>query len=225
MTSLGIRRLAGSRPYAAMAAGAAIALAVGGTGFAVAAITLPVSGGNIHACYAARSGALRVLTGGAPRCHSFEHPISWTQSGGIADAYTKTFSNTGTSLNDTSFTTVATLHVRPGKYLVTLTGEVIADGPNALDWVNCVLRNSRGTLIGAGFSTIPFDSSAGFGGENMAVTGSTSIGGAITARCFDQASQASIGDISLMATPVSKITAQSGHAVPASIPMRLPSGG
>lgn len=225
MTSFSLRRLARSRPYVAVAAGAVAALALGGTGFAVAAVALPVSGGNIQACYVARTGALRVLTSGSPRCHSFEHPISWTQVGGIANAYTKIFANTGTSLKDTSFVTVATLHVGPGRYLVTLTGEVVTNGPNTLDWVNCVLRNARGTLIGAGFSTIPFDSSAGFGGENMAVNGSTSIGGAITASCFDQASQATIGDISLTATPVSKLTVQSGHAAPASIPMRLPSAG
>ena len=204
MKSFSLRHLATSRPYVAVTAGAVIALALGGTGFAVAASTLPVSGGNIHACYSARTGGLRVLTSHSPRCHSGEHSLSWTQSG-LGNAYTTTPSTVAIALT-TSLTTVATLHVPPGKYLVTFTAEVFATGPNAFDWVNCILRDSRGHVISAGFSTIPFDSSAGFGGENMAANGPTSRGGAITARCFDQASQASVELISLEATPVSKLT-------------------
>lgn len=86
------------------------------------------------------------------------------------------------------------------------TAEAFVTGPNAVDWVNCILRDSRGHVISAGLSTIPFDSSAGFGAENMAANGPASRGGAITARCFDQASQAALELISLEATPVSKLT-------------------
>jgi hypothetical protein len=203
MTSFSLRRLARSRPYVAVAVGAVIALALGGTAFAVAAITVPVSGGNIHACYSARSGALRVLTSSSPRCRSGEHTISWTQSS-LGHAYTTRPSTTAITLT-TSLKTVATLKVPPGNYLVTFTAEVFATGPNALDWVNCIIRDSRGAVISAGFSTIPFDGSAGFGAENMAANGPTSRGGAITARCFDQASQAAIELISLEATPVNKL--------------------
>jgi hypothetical protein len=204
MKSFNPRHLATSRPYVAVTAGAVIALALGGTGFAIASSTAPVSGGNIQACYSARTGALRVLTSHSPRCHSGEHPISWTQSN-LGNAYTTTPSTSAITLT-TSPKTIATLHVPPGKYLVTFTAEVFATGPNALDWVNCILRDSRGRIISAGLSTIPFDSSAGFGAENMAANGPTSRAGAITARCFDQASQAAVELISLEATPVSKLT-------------------
>jgi hypothetical protein len=204
MKAFNLRRLAASRPYVAVTAGAVIALALGGTGFAIAAGTLPVSGGNIHACYSARTGALRVLTSRTPRCRSGEHPISWTQSS-LGNAFSTTPSTTAITLT-TSPKTVATLHVPAGKYLVTLTAEVFNTGPNALDWVNCILRDSRGHVISAGLSTIPFDSSAGFGAENMAANGPTSRAGAITANCFDQAGQAAVELISLEATPVNKLT-------------------
>jgi hypothetical protein len=203
MKSLNPRHLAASRPWVAVTAGAVIALALGGTGYAVVARTLPVSAGNIQACYSARTGALRVLTSHSPRCHSGEHPISWTQSS-LGNAYTTTPSTKSVTLT-TAPKTVATLHVPAGKYLVTFTAEAFATGPNALDWVNCILRDSRGHVISAGFSTIPFDNSAGFGAENMAANGPTSGAGAITARCFDQSSQAAVELISLEATPVSKL--------------------
>ncbi len=204
MTSFNLRRLATSRPYVAVTAGAVIALALGGTAFAVAVSTSPVSGGNIHACYSARTGALRALTSRSARCHSGEKPISWTQSS-LGNAYTTTPSTAAITLT-TSPKTVATLHVPPGHYLVTFAAEAFATGPNALDWVNCILRDSRGHIISAGLSTIPFDSTAGFGAENMAANGPTSSPGAISASCFDQASQAAIELISLEATPVNKLT-------------------
>lgn len=56
---------------------AALALGLSVSGFAVAAI--PDKKGSIHACYAKRGGAVRVISG--TRCRRTEHRLAWSVRG------------------------------------------------------------------------------------------------------------------------------------------------
>jgi hypothetical protein len=63
------------RRLAAVAVGLVLTLAGGGAALA----TIP-DGGTINACYATKSGAVRVIDASSAQCKSTESPLSWNQT-------------------------------------------------------------------------------------------------------------------------------------------------
>jgi hypothetical protein len=72
-----MRRIRIRRRYAAFAA-ILLAVAAGG---GIAYATIPDSNGVIHGCYAARSGALRIIDDAAQTCGKSETAIDWNRTG------------------------------------------------------------------------------------------------------------------------------------------------
>src|SRR5436190_23771855 len=65
--------------FSNVTAAAALAVALTGGAFAVAAI--PAASGTINACFATKTGAIRVVDSAKPKCKKGEKAIAWNQKG------------------------------------------------------------------------------------------------------------------------------------------------
>jgi len=122
--------------------GIAAALALGS--FALAAIP---DNGVIHGCYKKDTGALRVYdsaTNSPKACNDKEVALDWNQSNSGSNAYSLDRSNKAVPGTST-WTTVATRTIPPGKYVVSAKLYLTADGLNIpATAVSCGLGVSGG---------------------------------------------------------------------------------
>lgn len=216
------------RPKVAFAAAgsAAVLLAAGGTALAVTPGTAAVAHGQVQGCYSRSSGALRVLTAHAPHCKASEKAISWPQS---VNGYASTFKfNAVDKFLTIKLEPVAVLKLAPGSsYIVSASTNLESEGPDAFDWAQCEFLDGTKTVIGFGITTIPFDSSAGFGVSTLSSTAYSPDGGIITMKCSDQHAEAIAFNWDLTAVQVTHLTLgpEMSGAAPRGTTLKLPSAG
>jgi len=182
-----------SRRHIIVAILGAVALTVGGS---VAWATIPDSNGVIHGCYKKKGGALRVVNG--TTCKAKEKPISWNSAGpGGGVAYiARQPANTTVALTNFANTTVTSLSVPAGTYIVNAKVSINNSGASAAD-ANCKL--STGDTVHAavaasgGGAALPLLDSAAF-----------SSGGTIVLTCNTLKGIAFAGVIA--ATPVQAVS-------------------
>jgi hypothetical protein len=225
----GSRHWVRSKVFLAAAGTTAILLAAGGTALAVTAGSVPVSHGQVEGCYTRTSGALRVLTPHAAHCKSGEKAISWPQKQNSINGYASTFKfKTGKNLT-TSLESVTAIKLASGSsYIVSATADLETFSQTSpFDWAQCEVLDGKVAVIGFALTTIPYDSSFGFGFSTLAANGYSANGGVITLKCSDQANQAILFDWELTATQVNRLTLgpNTTGAAPRGATVRLPSAG
>jgi hypothetical protein len=204
----GSRHWVRSKVFLAAAGTAAILLAAGGTALAVTAGSVPVSKGQVEGCYARTSGALRVLTPHAAHCKPGEKGISWPQKQSSINGYASTFKyNIGTQLTTTLKPIVTLKLPRGSSYMLSATADLETFGQTQpFDWAQCEFFDGTTTKIGFALTTIPYDSSFGYGFSTLASTAYSPNGGTITMKCSDELGQAIIFSEALTATQVNHLT-------------------
>ena len=190
---------------AALAAGAIPAIA--------AATTTAVT---YYACVTNSTGAIKIV-GKATVCGTGQHKISWNNVGpqgpaGVVSGYID--NSSGASLTNTSLTTVGTLPLPAGKFLITAKVDaLLGSSNNGDDVVSCDLGDSNGnTLDTTGVTLIPaLDNSAGYG---MTLLGATTLtaSGHVRVVCANGTGSGGAAAISVVITavPVAKITQSFG---------------
>jgi hypothetical protein len=210
------------RPRLLLQAGALAGVAV----LAGAAIPALASGGSApvtyYACVTNSTGALKIVSK-ATKCHTGQHKISWNNVGprgltgarGAAGLVRGYIDNSGgADLTNSSLTTVGTLHLPAGKFLVTAKVDAgIGSSNNGDDVVSCDVTDSNGnTLDTTGVTLIPgLDGAAGLG---MTMLGATTLtaAGYVRVLCANGTGPGggSAGSVVITAVPVAKIVQSFG---------------
>jgi hypothetical protein len=200
-------RIAGALAAAALAAAAIPAIA--------AATTSTVT---FFACVTNSTGAIKIV-GKATACGTGQHKISWNNTGprgpqgpaGVVNGFID--NSSGASLTN-GLTTVGTLPLRAGKFLITAKVDALLGSPNnGNDVVSCDLVDSNGnTLDTTGVTLIPgLSNSAGYG---MTLLGATTLtaSGHVQVLCANGTGSGGADAISVVITavPVAKVTQSFG---------------
>jgi hypothetical protein len=201
-------RIAGALAAAALAAGAIPAIA--------AATTSTVT---FFACVTNSTGAIKIV-GKATTCGTGQHKISWNNAGprgpqgpaGVTNGFID--NSSGASLTNTGLTTVGTLPLQAGKFLITAKVDALLPSPNhGNDVVSCDLTDSNGsTLDTTGVTLLPgLSNSAGYG---MTMLGDTTLtaSGHVQVLCANGTGPGGADAISVVITavPVAKVTQSFG---------------
>jgi hypothetical protein len=228
MFRLGSRHWIRPKVLFAAAGTAAVLLAAGGTALAVTPGSTAVSHGQVNGCYARASGALRVLTAHAPHCKPSEKAISWPQTPNSISGLASTFKfKIGKALT-TSLEPVTALKLAPGSYIVSATADLeTVSQTSPFDWAQCEVLDGKVAVIGFALTTIPYDSSFGFGFSTLAANAYSAHGGVITLKCSDESDQAILFDWELTATQVNRLALgpNTTGAAPHGTAVKLPSAG
>jgi len=219
---------------------AGIALVAGSTA-AYAAIATPIdSSGVIHACYyPATAGSHKVvLQNVGTRCPRGTTAIKWNQKGpagpvgaagpqgppgpqgatgpegpqgppGVVNGYANSFGS-NVSLG-VGFTTVDTLALPAGSFLVTAKTVPNSNLLTAADVVTCALTDGSGALIDQSYTLLEPGFSPNFDIQTVALAGWTSTGGTIAVECEDTLSEAQSGASVITAVPVVSVSAAPRH--------------
>jgi hypothetical protein len=200
-------------------AGAALALAAGSTA-AYAAIATPIdSSGVIHGCYYPATGGSHkvVLQDVGTRCPSGTTAIKWNQQGppgpqgppGVVHGYATSFGS-NVSLG-AGFTTVATLAVPAGNFLVTAKTVPNSNLLTARDLVTCALTDGSGAVIDQSYTLLAPAGASTFDIQTIALAGGTTTGGTIALECEDNLTEAQTGASVITAVPVVAVSAAPRH--------------
>jgi len=229
-----------------------IALTAGAIPAVAAATNTPTV---YHACVTNATGAVKIVSATAT-CGTGQHKISWNSLGpagpagtqgpqgpqgatgpqgpqgspGVTTGYSSFNSNfvqLPAGIFNTTF--VGSLSLPSGTFLVNVTA--IASGwLTTPDSVGCFLWDGAGgyPLDSGAASLVPDTSDSGLAEGNIAITMPTTNGGNMELGCTDQHGEASVGSVSITATPVSTLQAsglaarstRSGHHA-----LLLPRGG
>jgi hypothetical protein len=196
-------------------AGAALALAAGSTA-AYATIATPIdSSGVIHACYYPATGGSHkvVLQDVGTRCPSGTTAIKWNQTGppgpqgppGVVKGYVSSFGS-NVSLG-VGFTTVDTLAIPAGSFLVTAKTVPNSNVLTGNDVVTCSLADGSGAVIDNSYTLLRGAGASNFDIQTVALAGFTTTGGTMTLECEDSLSQAQTGASVITAVPVASVNA------------------
>ena len=214
---------------------------------AVAAVTTspPVV---YHACVTNTTGAIKIVSATAT-CGTGQHKITWNNVGppgvpgtpgapgvpgtpgapgvpgvpgppgppGVTTGYAASYGSQ--SLDDTTTATqVGSLSVPAGTYLVNVTALTWANNLTLPEQVVCYLYDGGNNIVGTGGANLVPDQYK-YNLGNIAITGTISVGGAITLTCDDDQKnmQTVAGNVQMTAIPVSTIQASANagfHAPP-----------
>ena len=207
--AVGSRRAPVWRVTPRMAVCAAVAMALLAGAIPAIAATLAAKPVKIYACVTARTGSLRIVSASA-RCNVGQHKISWNSEGprgpkgppAIETEY-ESMQAPGVGIASTGFTTVNSLELPRGSFMVTA---LVPLHDLGLGTVECRLTDANGTIDNASV-TVPLDTDSVGQGE-ITLTGGTAIGGAISVQCIEveQSAQAVAYSRMLTAVPVTKIS-------------------
>jgi hypothetical protein len=200
--------------------GAAFAL-VAGSGFALAS-----SGGGPHAgtsggpatsstvyrgCVEGSSRTLaHVYTrSNPPTCPSGSFPATWNQQGPAGEATGYAASGGSVSLPDT-FTTVDTLTLPSGDFLLNAKVTVYSDPLSGEDYIPCELVDGSGTEVDISYTSL---NPGSLGGDQTTVSnmGITTAGGTIQLECFAGQSTATAVDSVITALPLASVSGTTNH--------------
>jgi hypothetical protein len=219
------------RPRLLLQAGALAGVAV----LAGAAIPALASGGSApvtyYACVTTKTGAVKIVSNTA-KCGTGQHKISWNSVGprgltggrgpagkrgaqgpaGLVRGYID--NSGGADLTNSSLTTVGTLPLPAGKFLITAKVDAaIGSSNNGDDVVSCDLTDSNGnTLDTTGVTLIPgLDDAAGWGMTMLGATTLTATG-SVQVLCANGTGPGggSAGSVVITAVPVAKIVQSFG---------------
>ena len=215
-----------ARRWVRIGAAAATAALVAAAIPAIAAAT--TSTVTFFACVTNSTGAIKIV-GKTTSCGTGKHKISWNNIGppgprgatgpkgpqgpaGVVNGFID--NSSGAALSNTSLTTVGTLPLPAGKFLVTAKVDaLIGTSNNGDDVVSCDLTASNGaTLDTTGVTLIPgLNNSAGHG---MTLLGATSltVSGNVRVLCANGTGSGGGDALSVVITavPVAKITQSFG---------------
>jgi hypothetical protein len=201
-----------ARRWLRVGAAVAVAALVAGAIPAIAAAT--ASTVTYYSCVTNSTGAIKIV-GKATVCGTGKHKISWNNTGprgpqgpaGVVHGY---IDNSGGASLTNGLTTVGTLPLPVGRFLVTAKVDALLGSPNhGNDVVSCDLVDSNGnTLDTTGVTLIPaLSNSAGYGMTLLGATNLTAKGHA-QVLCANRTGAGGAAAISVVITavPVAKVT-------------------
>jgi hypothetical protein len=197
---------------AGLVAGAVPALALSGSGPVV-----------FHACVTNKTGTIRIVSA-STRCAAGQHKISWNQTGprgprgltgpkgppGPVAGFEKQVV-VNVLLNSSSETTVASLNLPAGKFIISAASLAGFSGTApAVDGVQCdILSPEGGNAVAATQVNLNQDSGEAVGNADVALTTAfTTAGGTMIFECMDSTDQASMSNTTLTAVQVKSLTVQ-----------------
>ena len=195
---------------AGLVAGAVPALALSGS--------LPVV---FHACVTNRTGAIRIVSA-STSCATGQHKIFWNQTGprgprgpkgppGPVAAYESQVV-VNVLLNASSETTVASLNLPAGKFVISAASLAGFSGTApAVDGVECdILSPEGGNAVAATNVNLNQDAGEAVGNADVALTTAfTTGGGTMIFECIDTTDQAAMSNTTLTAVRVNTLNVQS----------------
>lgn len=215
------RRTLRRRTWLASCVAGAVGLVAGAVPALALSGTAPVV---FHACVTSKTGAIRIVAA-ATRCASGQHKIFWNQIGprgpqgvrgakgapGPATAFEKQVV-VNVTLNSSSETTVATLNLPAGKFVISAASLAGFSGTApAVDGVECdILSPEGGNAVAATEVNLNQDPGESVGNAGVALTTAFSTGGGtMTFECIDSTDQASMSNTTLTAVQVNTLNVQS----------------
>jgi hypothetical protein len=206
-------RAIGKRPRGLSALAGIVAIGV--AAFAFVAVPALASGkpATYYACVG-KTGTIKIVSRSA-KCPAKQHKISWNSAGptgprgkrgpagpnGITSGYVDTVG--GPVALSASPTTVATLSLPNGKFVITATAQ--AAGGSMPDTISCAFRSGSGSLIDFQSVTVAADSE-----QAISMSGATTAAGAQTLRCQDANSSSHIYYATISAVQVDRLTLTTG---------------
>ena len=193
-------------------AGAVPALAIAGSG--------PVA---FHACVTSKNGTIRIVSA-STRCGAGQHKIFWNQTGPrgprgqtgpkgapgpVAGFETQVVGNI--LLNSSSETTVASLNLPAGKFIISAASLAGFSGTApAVDGVECdILSPEGGNAVAATQVNLNQDPGESVGNADVALTTAfTTSGGTMIFECTDSTDQASMSNTTVTAVRVNSLNVQ-----------------
>lgn len=231
-------------------AAAATGLALAAAAIPAVAAATAASPVTYYACVTTSTGAVKIVSS-TTTCGTGQHKISWNNTGpagpagppgpqgatgpqgpqgttgpqgppGVIDAYAHG-SGTSGPLSYSYWTTVGTLPLPAGSFLVTAQASPEIVGGATSDSILCTLTDGSGNYLDSTSYTLIEDSlTDGYG--DIVLTGVTSAGGTMTLQCSDNNSQAYVTNAELTAIPAGMII-NSGPMRPAPrLPQANPAG-
>jgi hypothetical protein len=170
-----------------------------------------------NACVTNRTGAIKIVSAGTS-CAANQHKIAWNKTGprgltgppgppgpaGVVTGYQAT-NSTAVSLSIGGLTTVDSLQLPTGNFLVTARAQAIISGTQGADNVQCNLVDGHGDVVDFDSVTL-LEEYSGQGIGNLVVTGLTGSGGTMVLECTDATGEAVVGSFArtvITAIPVS----------------------
>jgi hypothetical protein len=163
-----------------------------------------------YACVKNNTGALKIVTA-STRCGRGQRKISWNKTGpagppGLVTGHIDT--NAVTATFSTSGTTIGTLRLPPGKFLVTASFYVGNLGGSA-DAINCKLIDGAGSVIDQAYGTVsPLSGDAS--DEAITLQGANTVAGKVRVDCASGVSTDRGSSVVITAVPVASLVSSTG---------------
>jgi hypothetical protein len=205
--------------------GAALAL-VAGSGFALASSGAPHAHNTAGAATVYKGcieGSSRTLMhvytqASPPACPSGSFAAHWNQQGpqgiqgppgppGVVNGYA---AYGGSVSLPGSFTTVDTLNLPSGDFLLTAKVSVYSNSLTGEDYIPCELVDGSGTEVDLSFTALN-PGSLGGDQNTLALTGPTTAGGTIQLECFAGQTTATAIDSVITALPLASVSGATSH--------------